>query len=102
MYLQLLNYVSYFLIVAFVAFIVLVCSLIDWKTIKHSWKLAEEKTMLKRLEKKVEKAKQKGETRYEFNHGKTVVYGKDFEDAYDKFKILQREARAVKNQLKKA
>jgi hypothetical protein len=98
MYLQLLNYVSYFLSIVFIIFL---CYSLDWKMIKEAWQKAETKTLLKKLENKITKAEQKGETRFEFNHGKTVVYGKDYKDAYNKFKILEREAKAVKNKLRK-
>lgn len=98
MYLQLLNYVSYFLSVVFIAFL---CFSLDWKMLKESWKNAENETLLKKLKKKVTKAEKKGETRFEFNHGKTIVYGKDYKDAYNKFKLLQRESKAFENQLKK-
>lgn len=99
MYLQLLNYVSYFISIVFIAFL---CFSLDWKMIKQSWQTAEAGILLKKFENKITKAEQKGETRFEFNHGKTVVYGKDYKDAYNKFKTLEREAKAVKNQLKKA
>ena len=98
MYLQLLNYVSYFLSIVFIIFL---CYSLDWKMIKEAWQKAETKTLLKKVENKITKAEQNGELPFGFNHGKTVVYGKDYKDAYDKFKTLEREAKAVKNKLRK-
>lgn len=98
MYLQLLNYVSLFFILIF-----LICFLyaVNWDKIAYMWQLAKTKVLLKKLDQKIASAEQKGETRFEFNNGKTVVYGLDYKDAYNKYKTLQRESRYVSNQLKK-
>jgi uncharacterized protein YbcC (UPF0753/DUF2309 family) len=69
MYLQLLNYVSYFLSILFIAFL---CFSLDWKMIKESWQKAETKTLLKKLENKITKAEQKGETKAVKNQLKKV------------------------------
>lgn len=112
MYLQLLNYVSYFLSTVFIAFL---CFSLDWKMIKESWQKAEAETipenpekitkeeqeLLEKFENKIEKATLKGQKPFEFNNRKTIVYGKDYDDAHKKHKVLKIEARAVKNQLRK-
>lgn len=93
MYLQFLNYVSYFLSLIFIAFL---CWSLNWSMLKDLWNNAKAKILIKA---KTEEALENGLQKFEF--GNTVIFAKTTQGAIYKYKQLKRETKIVQNQLKK-
>lgn len=94
MYLQLLNYVSYFLSLLFIAFL---CWSLNWAMLKNLWYNARAKVIIKE---KTAEALANGLKKFEF--GSTVIYAKTTQGALYKYRKLKRETKVIQNQLKKA
>ena len=91
MYLQFLNYVSYFLSLIFIACLFW---LLNWEVVKI-WAKAKHQVYAK-------KAKENGQTPFYFNSKRTTIYAKNHKEAYDKYQLLKREAKVIESKLKKA
>lgn len=91
MYLQFLNYVSYFLNLIFIASLIW---LLNWEVVKI-WAKAKHKVYAK-------KAQENGQTPFYFNRKRTTIYANNYKEAYDKYQQLKREAKVIESKLKKA
>lgn len=94
MYLQFLNYVSYFLSLIFIAFL---CWSLNWSILKTIWHNAKIDVFVK---KKANEVVAKGLKKFEF--GSTVIYAKTTQGAIYKYRLLKRETKVIQKQLKKA
>ncbi|MFV5702212.1 hypothetical protein ACM55F_10100 [Flavobacterium sp. XS2P12] len=96
MYLQLLNYASYFLSFLFIAFL---CWSLNWTMLKNMWLNAKAGVLIK---KKTTEALANGMRKFEFEGGNVVIYAKTQAKAVYDYKQLKKEASTVRRQLKKA
>ncbi|SDX35889.1 hypothetical protein SAMN05444338_109132 [Flavobacterium degerlachei] len=95
MYLQLLNYLSNFFSLLFIAFL---CWSLNWKMIKQIWKNSKASVLIK---KKVKEATADGKRAFSFEKGNVIIYAKTHPKALYDYKQLKKESKQVKNQLKK-
>lgn len=93
MYLDFLNYVSYFFSLLFIAFL---CWALDWEMVKTMWHNARIKVLVKE---KTKEALANGLKKFEI--GNTVIYAKTTQGAIYRYKKLKREQKIIQNQLKK-
>lgn len=96
MYLQFLNYVSYFFTAIFFIFLYFA---LDWSTIKIWWHNAKTSVLIK---KKTAEATADGKRPFFFENGNVIIYAKTHPKALYDYKQLKQESRIVKRQLKKA
>lgn len=100
MYLQLLNYVSYFFSLLFLAF--LYWSL-NWKQVKQIWKNAKTDVLIKKKAKEIAKElAPKAKKRFSFEWGSIIIWDIKYREALYDYKQLKKETKQVRNQLKKA
>lgn len=96
MYLEFLNYVSYFLSLIFIAFL---CWSLNWSMLKGIWQNAKAKILIKA---KTEEAIADGKRKFEFENGNVVIYARTQAKALYDYKNLKRETKVIQKQLKKA
>lgn len=87
MYLQLLNYLSYFFTILFFGFLFYV---MDWQTIKKLWQNAVAKVQIPKM---IKKAESEGKRPFYFNNGKTIIYAKTPEQAKYDYRKLREKGR---------
>lgn len=96
MYLNFLNYVSYFFSFLFIAFL---CWALNWKKVKQIWKNAKASVLLK---KKLKEALAADKRPFSFERGNVIIYAKTQPKALYDYNQLKKETKQVRNQLKKA